>query len=56
MPSRKTRVIRRKLHCLNPNPQRWNRHTRCYSAYKQRYQGRPVPLLRAATSDWQGDG
>jgi hypothetical protein len=40
--SRKTRVIRRKLYCLNPNPQRWNRHTLCYSASKQRYQGRPV--------------
>ena len=25
VPSRKTRVIGRKLHCLNPNPQWWNR-------------------------------
>ncbi len=24
MPSRKTRVIRRKLDCLNSNPQRWD--------------------------------
>jgi hypothetical protein len=24
VPSCKARMIRRKLHCLNPNPQRWN--------------------------------
>ena len=30
---RKTRVIGRKPNCLNPNPQRWNTHTRCYSVY-----------------------
>ena len=56
MLSRKTRVIRRKLDCLNPNPQRWNTHTRCYSVYEQRYQGQPVRVSRAATSAWQGDG
>jgi hypothetical protein len=31
-------------------------HTRCYSAYEQRYQGPPVRVSRADTSAWQGDG
>ena len=34
VPSRKTRARGRKLRCLNPNPQRCNEHTRCYSAYR----------------------
>ena len=56
VPPRKARVIRRKLDCLNPNPQRWNRTPAATVPLTQRYQGQPVQLSRAATSDWQGDG
>jgi hypothetical protein len=43
-----------KADCLNPNPQRWNTHTRCYSAYnaalpgaaRSRFAGRHLRLAR----------
>jgi hypothetical protein len=43
VPSRKTRVIGRKLYCLNPNPQRCNRTPAATASQAQRYQG---PLVR----------
>src|SRR5271157_2043177 len=55
VPSRKTRVIRRKLHCLNPNPQRWNLTLAATASTTQRHQGRIVKFSRSATSDWRGD-
>ena len=42
MPSRKTRVIGRKLYRLNPNPQRCNRTLAATAPLTQRYQGPPV--------------
>ena len=57
LPSRKTRVIGRKLHCLNPNPQRCNRTLAATASLTQRYQG-PTRSVFAGrlTSDWRGDG
>ena len=40
--SRKARVIGRKLHCLNPNPQRCNRTLAATASLTQRHQGPPV--------------
>ena len=48
--SRKTRVIGRKLHCLNPNPQRWNLTLAATTSLMQRHQGRTVRLLRCVPS------
>ena len=53
--SRKTRVIGRKLDCLNPNPQRCNLTLAATAPVTQRHQGRIVKLSRSATSDWRGD-
>ena len=47
---------RRKLHCLNPNPQRCDRTLAATASLAQRYQGPLVQVARVATSDWQGDG
>ena len=64
MPSRKTRVIGRKLDCLNPNPQRWNRTLAATASLTQRHQGRIVQrfaighlrLARAMKNDFiEGD-
>jgi hypothetical protein len=49
----KARAIRRKLDCLNPNPQRCNRHTHRHSVYRRCCQERPVQVSRAVTSAWQ---
>jgi hypothetical protein len=49
----KARAIRRKLDCLNPNPQRCKRHTHRHSVYGRCCQERPVPLSRLVPSAWQ---
>jgi hypothetical protein len=49
----KARAIRRKLDCLNPNPQRRNRHTHRHSVYQRCCQEQPVHLSRAVPSVWQ---
>ena len=40
MPSREARVIRRKRHCLNPNPQWWNRTPAATAPLPQRPRSR----------------
>ena len=55
VPSRKTRAIGRKLHCLNPNPQRWNVTPAATASITQRPRGRIVTVSRSATSDREGD-
>jgi hypothetical protein len=56
MLSRKARVIRRKLYCLNPNPQWWKLHTRCDNASMAAPQERIVQVSRSAPSGWRDDG
>ena len=41
MSSREARVIRRKLYCLNPNPQWWNRTPAATTPVSQRPRSRP---------------
>ena len=63
VPSCKARVIWRKLHCLNPNPQRWNRTLVATAStadavrsgsfdFRARY---PPPDRRSITNSIQGD-
>jgi hypothetical protein len=53
MPLCEARAIGRKLHCLNPNPQRCNWHTHRHSVYRRCCQERPVQFSRAVPSVWQ---
>jgi len=46
------RVIRRKLNCLNPNPQRWNRTLVATASVVQRRQEWTVQISRSTTFDW----